>query len=158
MRASRPGVGYLSILHKAVTESSFEAAVAAVRSAPRAAAHTYWVADADRALELECDPALVVERELEAEAIVQTNHCQAQALAAREGEAPSASSQRRLARARALLAEPNQDFASIEALFADREEDKFILEARVGAEPFYERLGFETISWAMVRRRHRPGG
>jgi isopenicillin-N N-acyltransferase-like protein len=119
-RASRPGVGYLSILHRAVTESSFEAAVRAVRSAPRAAAHTYWVADADRALELECDPVLVVERELEAEAIVQTNHCQAQALAAREGEAPSASSQRRLARARALLAEPNQDFASIEALFADR--------------------------------------
>ena len=36
----------------------------------------------------------------------------------------------------------------------DREEDKFILEARTGAEPFYERLGFETISWAMVKRRH----
>jgi ribosomal protein S18 acetylase RimI-like enzyme len=42
----------------------------------------------------------------------------------------------------------------MDALLADREEDKFILEARVGAEPFYERLGFETISWAMVRRRH----
>jgi ribosomal protein S18 acetylase RimI-like enzyme len=42
------------------------------------------------------------------------------------------------------------------ALFADREEDKFILEARPGAEPFYERLGFETITWAMVRRRRPP--
>ncbi len=45
----------------------------------------------------------------------------------------------------------------MEALFADREEDKFILEARVGAEPFYERLGFEPITWAMVKRRHSPG-
>lgn len=119
-RASRPGVGYLSILHKALTRTSFAEAVAVVRSAPRAAAHTYWVADAERALELECDPLLVVERELSAEAVVQTNHCQAPALAAREGELPSASSQRRLARARLLLQRSDQDFASIEALFADR--------------------------------------
>ena len=41
----------------------------------------------------------------------------------------------------------------METLLDGREEDKFILEARVGAEPFYQRLGFEPIGWAMVRRR-----
>jgi ribosomal protein S18 acetylase RimI-like enzyme len=45
----------------------------------------------------------------------------------------------------------------MESLLADREEDKFILEARSGAEPFYERLGFEPITWAMGRRRERGG-
>ncbi|MFZ5897473.1 MAG: C45 family autoproteolytic acyltransferase/hydrolase [Myxococcota bacterium] len=119
-RASRPGVGYLSILHKALNQRSFADAVGVVRGAPRAAAHTYWVASAAEALELECDPALVVERTLLDEAVVQTNHCQASALVAREGEAASASSQRRLQRARVLLAEPNQDVQSIVALFADR--------------------------------------
>ena len=42
----------------------------------------------------------------------------------------------------------------MDVLMAGREEDKLILEARSGAEPFYQRLGFESISWAMVRRRH----
>jgi ribosomal protein S18 acetylase RimI-like enzyme/predicted RNase H-like HicB family nuclease len=44
----------------------------------------------------------------------------------------------------------------MDALLEGRQEDKLILEARTGAEPFYERLGFEPISWAMVRRRE-PG-
>ena len=39
----------------------------------------------------------------------------------------------------------------MDVLLDGREEDKLILEARGGAEPFYERLGFEPISWAMVR-------
>ena len=43
----------------------------------------------------------------------------------------------------------------MDALLEGREEDKLILEARSGAEPFYERLGFEKISWAMVKRRSR---
>ncbi len=119
-RASRPGVGYLSILHKALTRRSYEDAVAVVRSAPRAAAHTYWVASAAQALELECDPELVVERLLLADAVVQTNHCQAAPLAAREGEAPTVSSQRRLERAKLSLGRSDQDFTSIETLFADR--------------------------------------
>lgn len=119
-RASRPGVGYLSILHKALTCRSYEAAVRVVQSAPRAAAHTFWVASAAQAIELECDPELVVERPLLADAVVQTNHCQATPLAAREGEAASSSSQKRLERAQAWLARSDQDLTSIEALFRDR--------------------------------------
>lgn len=119
-RASRPGVGYLTILHRAIRSTSFDEARAVLRDAPRAAAHTYWVAAASGASELETDPATASERVLAAEPIVQTNHCQAPALAAREGEAATASSVARLTRAGAVLARGEHDLASIRALFADR--------------------------------------
>jgi isopenicillin-N N-acyltransferase-like protein len=119
-RASRPGVGYLTILHRALRSGSRAEALEALRTAPRAAAHTYWAADERGANELETDPAAVVERELVGVPIVQTNHCQAAELAGREGEAASSSSQRRLRRAQALLDAGGLDVAAIQRLFADR--------------------------------------
>jgi isopenicillin-N N-acyltransferase-like protein len=119
-RASRPGVGYLTILHRAIRSASRSEALAALRGAPRAAAHSYWVADAGGANELETDPEAIFEQELGGESIVQTNHCQTPELARREGEAASSSSQRRLARAKALLSPGNLDLAAIQRLFADR--------------------------------------
>lgn len=119
-RASRPGVGYLSILHRMLAcRSRAEAREIALR-APRAAAHTYWVADADGASEIESDPAFVGERALEQSAIVQTNHCQAEELRGREGEAATESSHRRLTRAQSLLADGKHDAESLKALLADR--------------------------------------
>lgn len=119
-RASRIGVGYLTILHRALSARSRRQAHDWVRNAPRAAAHTFWIADADAADELECDPETVSERPLERAPVVQTNHCQAAELSAREGETPTASSRARLARAESLLAAGNVDVASFRALFADR--------------------------------------
>lgn len=119
-RASRPGVGYLTILHRAIRSRTRAEALEALRAAPRAAAHTYWVADSNQASELETDPEAIVEQPLRAEPIVQTNHCQAPELVTREGEAASTSSQRRLARTRALLAQGDLDVSAIQRLFADR--------------------------------------
>jgi isopenicillin-N N-acyltransferase-like protein len=119
-RASRPGVGYLTILHRAIRSPSFSSARDVIVSAPRAAAHTYWVATAEAASELESDPETVQERPLGADAVVQTNHCQAAELKAREGEAASESSQRRLERARQILAARGHDVSTLRALFADR--------------------------------------
>jgi isopenicillin-N N-acyltransferase-like protein len=119
-RASRPGVGYLSILHRAIRSATRAEAREALHSAPRAAAHTYWVADATGGHELETDPALVVERTLTTEPIVQTNHCQARELKEREGEAASSSSQRRLARARQVLSDTGIDRDAVRRLFEDR--------------------------------------
>lgn len=119
-RASRLGVGYLTILHRMVRARTREAALQIARSAPRAAAHTYWAADADGGSELECDPDATNERPLQEAPVVQTNHCQAQELREREGEAPSVSSQARLERAERELALGNQDVESLKALFADR--------------------------------------
>lgn len=121
-RASRPGVGYLTILHRAIRARSFAEARESVISAPRAAAHSYWIASADGGTELECDPETVSERALAEQPLVQTNHCQAALLSAREGEAASESSRRRLKRAERVLATRGQDVSSLRALFADRSE------------------------------------
>lgn len=121
-RASRVGVGYLSLLHRAIRSRSRAEAVERVRSAPRAAAHTYWIADAVGGAELECDPDSVIERALGGHAIVQTNHCQAPELRRREGEPPSPSSVRRLERATRVLAAGAHDIESIRALFANRQD------------------------------------
>jgi isopenicillin-N N-acyltransferase like protein len=119
-RRSRTGVGYLSVLHRAIRAGSAAEAADLVRSAPRAAAHTYWLADATSALELECDPDTVVTRRADTQPLARTNHCLADALSAAEGEAPSVSSQKRLARAQQTLAAAPQDVASLQALMRDR--------------------------------------
>jgi isopenicillin-N N-acyltransferase-like protein len=119
-RASRVGVGYLSVLHRMIRCRSRRDAREWARRAPRAAAHTYWIADADGADLLETDPLTVSERELATAALVETNHCQADALARREGEPPLPSSHARLARARQVLERGGHDVASLRTLFADR--------------------------------------
>jgi isopenicillin-N N-acyltransferase-like protein len=119
-RASRIGVGYLTILHRALRSRTLSEALQAIRSAPRAAAHTYWAVDADSGSELECDPETVRERSLTDTPIVQTNHCQAPELSQREGEPATASSIQRLARAEQRLQRGEHDIDSLRALFADR--------------------------------------
>lgn len=119
-RRSRVGVGYLSLLHRAIRADSAETARGFVRAAPRAAAHTYWLADASQALELECDPEIVVERRATHGALARTNHCLSGELSGVEGEAPSSSSQKRLARAEAELRGGNQDVETLRALMRDR--------------------------------------
>src|SRR4051812_10120584 len=74
-KRSRLGVGYLSLLHRSIRANSAAEAEALVRGAPRAAAHTYWLADARGATELECDPDNVSVRRAETEPVARTNHC-----------------------------------------------------------------------------------
>jgi isopenicillin-N N-acyltransferase-like protein len=119
-RRSRVGVGYLSLLHRALRAGSADEARALVRSAPRAAAHTYWLADATGASELECDPETVVERRADTQPLARTNHCLSDRLRDAEGEQPSVSSQKRLARASAALGAGAQDVESLQALMRDR--------------------------------------
>jgi hypothetical protein len=119
-RASRVGVGYLSILHRAIRSRTIDEALGVIRDAPRAAAHTYWAIDSAGGSELECDPESVIERPLAGRPIAQTNHCQARELSAREGEPATASSRERLAQAETLLERVPHDVDSLRALFADR--------------------------------------
>jgi isopenicillin-N N-acyltransferase-like protein len=119
-RRSRVGVGYLSLLHRAIGSKSAAEAEALVRAAPRAAAHTYWLADAAGATELECDPDNVIERRAETLALARTNHCLAAEMRAEEGEPPTASSQKRLAKAEEALRMAPQDLESMRALMRDR--------------------------------------
>lgn len=120
-RGSRIGVGYMSLMHRAIRERNLGDARRVFEEAPRAAAHTYWIADPEGAVELECTPELCLERPLGNAPVTRTNHCLAEAVVAQEGEAPTSSSVARLARLDALLAtRERHDVASLRALFSDR--------------------------------------
>ncbi len=117
---SRVGVGYLSILHRALSSGSRAEARKMVREAPRAGGHTYFLADANGAQEFECSAMLCVERTLESEPLVRTNHCVSAEVKSLEGEAPSNSSLKRLARLGSVLARGEHSVATVRALFSDR--------------------------------------
>lgn len=117
-RGSRVGIPYLSLLHRALRSGSRAEARAVAASAPRAAAHTYWFADAAGAEDIECTADTCVGRQADG-ALARTNHCLVDAHARIEGEAPTASSRKRLAHAAAATAAP-QSVDSLRRLFADR--------------------------------------
>jgi isopenicillin-N N-acyltransferase-like protein len=103
-RDGRPGVVYVSVVHKALAATTLEDAVAAATEAPRAAAHSYWMADAEgRGAALECAATRWHRHDPARGAHVQTNHCLAPELAALEAEVPRASSHARHARMCELL-------------------------------------------------------
>src|SRR5690606_8200356 len=98
--STQPGVGYMSLLHRALAERSRQAACDVLLEAPRAAAHVYWLADASGALEIEASAFDAVVRQLDnsPEALagegplIRTNHCLAPSIAALQGEPTSSSS------------------------------------------------------------------
>ena len=120
-RDAKPGAGYLSILHRAIACETREEAVQVIESAPRAGAHTYWLADPTGADGFECSAEHAVRRSLSSDApLVQTNHCLEEANCAIEGEEPGSSTRARLARATELAMAGDHDLASLQALYADR--------------------------------------
>ncbi len=118
-----PGVGYLSLLHRAIRCASAETAAEMIETAPRAAAHTYWLADATGGVELEASADKIVRRELGAKAIIRTNHCIDDGFVAREGEVPNDSSRARYTYLGERLASGQCNVDSIRELFADRSQD-----------------------------------
>lgn len=119
-RDARIGVGYMNTLHRALGCRDRAEAIACITQAPRAGAHTFWLADADGASELECSATRCHRRDCADTPLVQTNHCLAPPIADLAAEAPSPSSCARLDRAQAILAEGAHDLSSIRRLFADR--------------------------------------
>ena len=120
-RGSRVGIPYLSLLHRLLACRTRAEAEATLISAPRAAAHTYWIADASGVSDLECTATTHMRRETGNDgSLARTNHCLDDNHRRHEGEPASASSQKRLARARATLDQGNVTVAGLKALFADR--------------------------------------
>lgn len=119
VRGSRVGIPYLSLLHRAINSRHREEALAVIIGAPRAAAHTYWSADADGLADIECTATSVARRDGRSP-LVRTNHCLDDVHQRSEGEPASPSSRARLARVTARLAKGDVDVATIKALFADR--------------------------------------
>ncbi len=105
-RDVKPGVMYLSIIHKALRQRSFEAALEVIVSAPRAAAHYFYLADGrGRAAAIECTGALAHVTELGDRPQLQCNHALVEAHRALEADTPKASSLCRQGRMEALIAE-----------------------------------------------------
>ena len=117
---SRPGVGYLSILHRAVREKDVAGARGVVEGAPHAGAHTYWLADATQQVEYEASPNGVFPRDTSEGPVWRTNHCVFDAHEKIEGEVRGESTQKRFARLGELLAGSDLDVDAIRAVFADR--------------------------------------
>ena len=121
IRGVRHAVPYLSLLHRAIRERTAHEAAACIEQAPRAAAHTYWFADADHAVELECSATRFVRRDLDETPLTQTNHCLDPDHQALEAETPSDSSYARLTRIDDLLASRTPlDVDTIRTIFSDR--------------------------------------
>lgn len=136
---ARPGVTYLSLIHKALAARDLEAATAAIADAPRAGAHFFYVADGQgRAQALECTPRLVDRVEVETGAYVHTNHCLVAAHQAIEGNTPSASSHARSDRLEQMIA--------ASAGTASLETSKRWLADRTGGENAISRTDFNGIS------------
>ncbi len=119
-RGSRVGVGYMGVLHRMLASRSFAEAAQACVTAPRAAAHTYWLASADQLAEWETTAWTAIRRDALTSPLVRTNHCLVPEHSASEGEPPSASSRARLARLQDRLSARGQSVDSVRALFADR--------------------------------------
>jgi isopenicillin-N N-acyltransferase-like protein len=144
---ARPGVTYLSLIHKALASRDLDGALAAIEQAPRAGAHFYWLALAadlpgcegrERAFALECTPDHVDRLEVESGVHVHTNHCQIPAHQAIEGNTPSGSSHARLGRLNQLIEEDRGR--------ADLEAAKRWLSDRANGENAISRTDFGGIS------------
>ncbi len=103
---ARPGVTYLSLIHKALSSTTIADAAAAITDAQRSGAHFYYLADGEgHGLALECTPEHAESAEIENGAYVHTNHCLVPEHQAIEGSTPSDSSHARQDRLEALIGE-----------------------------------------------------
>jgi isopenicillin-N N-acyltransferase-like protein len=103
-RDARPGVTYLSIIHEALRQTVFGAAIRAVTEAPRSSGHNYLLADDDGAfVNIETTAEQVEANVLNQPHHVHTNHYLSPRLAARELEQDLRSSRHRLDRLAALF-------------------------------------------------------
>jgi isopenicillin-N N-acyltransferase-like protein len=123
---ARPGVMYLSILHRMLDARDAEGAAQVVEGAHRSGAHFYWIVDGQgRVLTLECSARVAHREELTSGSSVHTNHCLVPANIAEQGVLASPSSTGRLHRGTELLEGGAGDLSMerLERLFADGVDD-----------------------------------
>lgn len=137
---AKPGVCYLSIIHKALSCRSFDDAVDCVTSADRAGGHYYYIVDRQRrAAAIECAATKLRKWEIERGSFVHTNHCLDPEIRALEGDTPAASSCARQSRLEEI-------FASTKPGDFDVERAKGALADKENAENAICRYDFNGIS------------
>ena len=121
---ARPGVTYLSMIHKALAQRTHEDAVSAIRDAERSGAHYFYVVGpGDEATALECTAHHAERIDVRRGAFVHTNHCLTGPCQAIEADTPATSSHARQARLTTLLNAGTETVGldQLRAFFADRE-------------------------------------
>jgi len=117
---SRPGVGYLDLLHRMIRAGSVDEASAILTQAPLAGAHTYWLSDPSVQVEWEASPNGSFSRRVEEEPLQRTNHCLTSQHISIRGEEATPSSRARFSRIGSLLAAGGIDVARLQEVFSDR--------------------------------------
>jgi isopenicillin-N N-acyltransferase-like protein len=118
---SRVGVGYLSVLHKAVSQQTWSAASEVCERAPVAGAHSYWIGGSAGGVEWERSPGEAFRRDTMSGAIGRANHCLFEPHQEREAVSPTPSSQSRFDRVSALVQDPEYHTVDgLKRLFGDR--------------------------------------
>lgn len=121
---ARVGVPYLSVLHLALEQPTLQAASAVVEKAPVAGSHSYWIGDAEQAVEWERTPQTAYSRTTDDGALARSNHCLFEANIRRETDL-SESTRERSARMNALLAtSDSHTVTTLKTLFADRSDGR----------------------------------
>jgi len=117
---ARPGVNYLSIIHKALAQTTLEAAIEAVMTAHRAGAHFYYLCDASgRATLIECSARKAHRHDLHSGVAVHANHCLLPDNQRIEGQKPNASSLFRQQRMENLASSRPLTLETLQSFFAD---------------------------------------
>ena len=118
---SRPGVMYLSTIHKALSCERFEDAVSAVTSSPRVGAHYFYLASrGGEAVALECSATTHARQDIVEGAYSHTNHCLVPANKNIETRIPSESTLTRVGRMMSLMLDaPTVDVSLLKAALAD---------------------------------------
>ena len=114
--------GYLSVLHKAVSQSTLDQANQVLKTASVAGAHSYWLASKQGGIEWERSPRFAFKRDTQEGAITRSNHCLFEDHQQSEGVIPNESSLSRFARANELLAFQNQSVQSMKSIFSNRDD------------------------------------
>jgi isopenicillin-N N-acyltransferase-like protein len=117
---SKPGVGYLSLLHRMVRAHSVKQAAKLLLDAPRSGAHVFWIADPIELREYETSPDRYGLREPGHDAVCHTNHCLHDFHIAVQGEPCSESSASRLETMENMLDRTEITIDTIKTVFADR--------------------------------------
>lgn len=117
---SRPGIGYLGLIHRALACEDHDSACDIIASAQRSGAHNYWVASAEAATLLRCSARHCFRLPCHESPVAQTNHCIGEELVALEVQPHHGSSLKRLERINAFLSESRHDEDDLLRYMADR--------------------------------------
>lgn len=117
---AKVGIPYLSVLHLALRQKTLAEASAVIERAPVAGSHSYWVGDAEQAVEWERTAQSAHSRSTKDGAMVRSNHCLIDANVARETDLSPTTFERYDRMEQLLAASTDHTVETLKTAFADR--------------------------------------